>query len=184
MIILYVFLLIAIIKLVINAQKFIATKRYKDMYLRWLAGETNRIFEHKARVVTLWKDAGVSDGTIGNAQPVGYGKVMTGSASVMENFPNPRADMHEITMRIFYEAIGVYRSRMVETINPVYWLEAIINLPKHAFAYLGASPESVVTKIFQLVWWCVGAVAALLFAIYKTQTEGAIKDYIDRWLGA
>lgn len=184
MIVVYTFLVIALIKLVVNAQKLVATKRYMNMYLKWVAGEENQVFHHKARVVQLWKDAGAKDASLPYAELAGYGYISTGHASAMENFPNRREDIFQITMRLFYEAIGVYRSRMVETINPVYWLEAVINLPKHTFAYLGASPENVVTKIFQLVWWCVGTLAALVFAIYKTQTEGAIKNYIDRWLGA
>lgn len=78
----------------------------------------------------------------------------------------------------FHEAIGVYKSRLLETFSPIYWIEFAINLPKKILEYLGIAPESIVIKIFQLIYWIVGAVLGFLYALYKPEIQTLVKDWL------
>ncbi len=68
---------------------------------------------------------------------------------------------------------------MIETFNPLYWIEAVINLPKQLLNYLGLPSESIVIKIAQLMWWIAGAVFGFVYALYRPELEAVIKN----WLG-
>lgn len=112
-------------------------------------------------------------------EPLGYVYVRTGGASIFQNFPNAREDYAHSVVRMFHQATGVYRSRMIETFNPLYWIEAVINLPKQLLNYLGLPSESIVIKIAQLMWWIAGAVFGFVYALYRPELEAVIKN----WLG-
>ncbi len=182
MIFLYIFLAIAVIKIAINTQKLCATKRFLTRYCCWLEGKDPYLVQYKVQVEKLIRGAGISDHFVSNVGPVGFGLLSTGSASVLDNFPHNREDIARATYLMFHHAIGVYRSRIIDTFNPFYWIEGVINLPKHVFAYLGISHESIFTKGFQLAWWVVATVSAVFYAIYRSETEGAIRTLIDGWL--
>jgi hypothetical protein len=179
---LYLFLVIVGLKLLINLSKYIQCKRYRDKYFLWLAGSKKELLlvEHKSQVIKLFKDAGVKDNVVGVAQPLGYGQIQVGGTSVFANFPHRREDIVKFTFNMFGEAIGVYRSRTLEAFNPLYWIEFIINLPKHSLSYLGVSPESVVIKIFQLIYWIAGVVVGFLFALYRPEIEKLVRDFISK----
>jgi hypothetical protein len=177
---LYFFICVLLLKLVINLSKYIRAKRYLSKYWKWLAKGDTKLLEHKTQVIKILKDAGVEDALIGSVELVGYGYVRTGNASTFENFPNARQDVAHATVRMFHQAIGVYRSRMFETFNPLYWIEAIINLPKQTLVYLGLPSESIVIKIAQLVWWIVGVAFGFVYALYKPELEAAVKSWITR----
>jgi len=178
---LYIFLAIVLFKLLVNFSKYIQCKRYLDKYLDWLLkGSTWQLVEHKSQVIKLFKDAGIEDGYRGVVEPLGYGKIQTAQVSVFANFPNRREDFVSLTMEMFYQAIGVYRSRVLETFNPLYWIEFVINLPKQVLSYLGVSPENLVVKIAQLIYWIVCAVLGFLFALYKSEIETLVRDWISK----
>lgn len=176
--IIYILIALLALKFVINLSKFIRVKRYHKKYVEWLATKDEKLFESRAQVKRLLKEAGVQDSYVGVAEPIGYMQIRTANISVMDNFPNRRVDLVSITKGMFLEATGTYRSRMLETFNPLYWLEAAINLPKQILTYLGVSPESVVTKIAQLMWWFFGAAFGLVYAVYKTELEAIIRTWI------
>ena len=90
--------------------------------------------------------------------------------------PVRREDIVRITLGMFHRAIGVYRSRMIETINPLYWIETIIFLPRQILNYLGVTPESVIIKIAQLIYW----LAAFVFGIYRFEVEEFVRGLLSK----
>ena len=180
MLLIYLILSLLLLKLVVNISKYIQTKRYLSKYLKWVAKGGTKLLEDKSQVVSLFQAAGIKDQEIGASELVGYGKIRVGSASIFDNFPNAREDYAQAIVRMFHQAIGVYRSRIFETFNPLYWIEVIINLPKQTLIYLGLSSESVVIKIAQLGWWAVAAVAGFVYALYRPDVEAFVRNLIGR----
>lgn len=103
----------------------------------------------------------MNDPKIPYAQPVGYGQMATGSASVLDNFPNRLEDHAVFTSRLIDEALGVYRQRFWETFNPLYWIDSILYLPRTILSYLGLKPDSVFVKFLNIFWWITGPIAIL-----------------------
>lgn len=176
---LYLLIGILLLKFILNLSRYLRTNKYHRLYLEWLkVKRSTKAVEMRAQVVALLKDAGVSDSLVGTVQPMGYGYIGTGNVSVMENFPNAREDIATLTNAMFLQALGTYRSRMLDTFNPLRWLEWLINLPRHTLRYLGVSPDAVVIKLAQVIWWITGAVVAFSYALYRSELESLIKGWI------
>lgn len=60
---------------------------------------------------------------------------------------------------MFYEAEGVYRQRMFDSLNPVYWIELIIYAPKKLLTYLGFDETKILFKtcniLLTFIWWSI-----------------------------
>src|SRR5215217_9479367 len=178
MIWLYLLAGLLVFKFINNLSKYLRTRHYLSRYANWLSNPDNKLLESKAQVVKLLKDAGVSDSSFPTAQPVGYGRLATFEASTLTNFPSKTADFAYATNRMFREAIGTYRSRMLETISPLYWIETIIYLPREALAYTGVPPESVVVKVFQLVWWISTTLLAVVWLAFRPELLPTVRDWL------
>lgn len=151
-----------IYKLLSNGIYFLRTLLFKRKYHNWLLFDKDiPMATYKSTLKSILKKADVSDSVVPYAQPVGYGHIATGSTSVLNNFPNKLEDHAAMTSKMIDEAIGVYRQRFLETFNPLYWIDSIIYLPRTTLSYLGLSPDSVLVKLLNIVWWIVGPFAIL-----------------------
>ena len=177
----YILIAILAVKFILNLSKYMRTKRYHDQYVNWLTvNRTPKLIESRAQVIALLKDAGVKDSYVGTVQPMGYGYVGTGNTLVMDNFPNARQDVANLTNAMFLQAVGTYRSRMIDTFNPLRWIEWAIFLPRNTLLYLGVSADGVVIKLAQVVWWIVAAIVSFSYALYRPELESLIKGWISQ----
>jgi len=135
-----------LLRFIINLSRFLRAKRYLARYHKWLENPDDKLLESRAQVRKLLKDVNVSDGYIGVTQHTGLNRIQTANVSVIDAFPNTRRDFVQGTNYLFREAIGTYRQRMIDTFNPLYWIETVLHLPKVVLTYLGLPPESVFIK--------------------------------------
>ena len=171
---------ILFIKIILNLSKFIQCKYYLKKYKKWLGNQSWVFLEKKIKVSSLIKGAGLSDCYVPYAEPIGYGYIATHEMSVLNNFPHNRRDIAQLTVELFHNAIGVYKSRMYETVNPLFWIETFIYLPKTIFTYLGAKADSFLVKSFQILWWIIDAIIAVLIAVYHKELSDLIKPWFLR----
>jgi hypothetical protein len=99
---------------------------------------------------------------------------------VFRNLSNRREDVVMLIVSMFHKAMGVYKSRMWETINPLYWIESIIFLPRQLFTYLRVPPESVLIKLGQAIYWLLCIAAGLIYGIYKPDVEQLVRGWLAR----
>ncbi len=178
-VLLYIFAFLVFYKLVTNSWNYIRCKRFLSQYEDWLKDPDWRLVEHKSEVVRLFKNADVSDSFKGVVRPLGLWQIGTSTVSCFQNFPIRDQQFVGNTLTMFHHAIGVYRSRIVETFNPLYWIGLALNLPRAVLQYLGLSPESVVIKVLQLAYWAVSGIFILLWAVYQPAVHGYVKRLVD-----
>lgn len=159
--IILLFLAMIIYKAISNFVSFKKCESLEHQYTQWLKEQNNDFPKSKREIINLFKKAGISDSKIPVTQPIGFGKISTFNASVFENFPNRHVDHISIVLAMFSEAEGVYRKRLTDSINPLYWIETIIYLPRAIIQYLGLNTETITTKILQVLWWILTPVAIL-----------------------
>ena len=82
----------------------------------------------------------------------------------------------------FYGSVGVYKTRTLEALNPLHWVETLIFLPREILNYLGVSQANVVSKLLQLIYWFVTAAAFFVWGLYQTQVGLIVKNWIDKLL--
>lgn len=62
----------------------------------------------------------------------------------------------------FNQTIGVYKFRMLQCINPFYW----IFLPRYIFSFLDVQPSKSTILLSTLAYWILSTVCAYLLELY------------------
>lgn len=180
---LIVALAIIIVKFVVNLVRYSQCKWYFKKYQIYLVHPTFQFNEYEPTIINLFKSASLIEPYVPYAEPIGFGRLRTGQVSVFSNLTVTRIDVVGLVYKTFHKAIGVYRYRMLESFSPIYWLQAILFLPRLTLVYLGTSPDQVIVKLFQLVYWVLGIILGFLLSIYRTEIEVFVRDLVDKFFG-
>lgn len=179
----YIFIVFILsLKIIINFVNWMQLKYYKSEYLLFLGGKNNsqKLTESKQKFRSLIENANVDDSHIPYTEWTGYGHYATINASVLRNFPHNDAQIASLTISKIDEAIGVYKSRVFNTINPLYWIQLIIYLPRRVLFNLGYKKNNFFVKLLQCIWWIVSGISAFLYSLYKTEIDTTIKSILDK----
>ena len=159
---------IPVYKLISNSYYLFRTQRLINVYEYWLTYENNtyELCQEKYLFKKLITKAGVNDKFIPIAQPMGLGQIASFNSSVLTQFPNNSTIFADATLKMLFEAKGIFKERIVETFNLIYWIELILFLPKNLLIYLGLHPGNLIIKIFQLLWVIIAGIYSLGLTLY------------------
>ena len=160
---LYLLLLIPLAFFCNAAYNLYRLNYFYDAYILWLVTGKNSavLIEGKSELKSLISSSGAIVPILPDAQPIGYMQIVTYKFNVLDQFPSNRRDVCTLTIQSILEAKGIYKHRLWQSINPFYWIKTVLFLPKIILEYLGAKPENIVSKIFQLFWWAFGLSVSL-----------------------
>lgn len=185
--IIYVFLAIVLIRFILNYSKYLFLKKAitkHDIFARSHfknASESDKKDGEKAgswleaRLIEISKsvlNAGIHDIVHSFMKPVGYNHVQEQKMSVLENLlyykdVNTLLQANDLMRR----AKGYYWFESIKSINPIFWIEFIVFLPKEIVNYFASGNESkslsIVTKIIQLLYW----IASLIVIFITNKAE-------------
>ena len=148
-----VLLLITIIllRLVYYFYYYLLAKRYYKKYDQYVKNDQDNwyIRENRQNIAELFKKAEIKDSQIPYADAIGLGMVNSGHFSVFENLYLLRGDVMNIINGYFKESINVFRKKIINTFNPIYWIDFVIYLPKKVLKYLniGSEKEGIIGVI-------------------------------------
>lgn len=167
-------------KCIINIIYLNQVSKLHSDYFDWLDNKIAyyEIAKKKHTFKTLVKKSNVMDAHLPTTQPMGFGHIASFSASVSENFPNNSVDFATITNDMFCEMEGIFKNRILETFNPLYWLNLVIYLPKNLVEYLGLSSDNIGSKVLQLIWWLIGIIGTVLIELYPEYLRQLISSYL------
>lgn len=150
-------------------------------YVLWVRGDmTLNLARDRSALHRLVAHANISDRVIPRLHHLGYGKAYKISLGVIDQFPSTDPELVEASIFLIQSALGVYRDRMKNAINPLWWIDTLIFLPRAILTYLNISAESVIVRLGQLVWWALG----LLLVAYKSEILHQIHDVIVHLFGS
>lgn len=179
LIFLYLFLVLVVLKLSLNTYNYFRVKKLAKYHMLWLQDKKDNFYTYKSEVLSLFKEAKIKDMMFPASQSVGYGQIANFSASTFGNFPSKRQVIAANVMCMFDDAEGVFRKNIFDALNPLYWIETLIFLPRSLLVYLNLSGEKLSYKLLNIVlsiiWWA----AIVLLSLYKTQ----LKDFIIKLIG-
>ena len=121
-----------------------------------------KFMEHKPQIIKLFEHAGITNSLIHVVEPAGYGQLTSANISLFGNINNTREDIVGLTRKAFYEAIGIYRSRIFEAASPLYWVSFIIYFPKKSLKFIGVKGNNTIINIIQIIYWIVSVIITLL----------------------
>lgn len=168
-----------LLKVLYNAYYYLLAKNFLKKYEEYITNQKSwYITENRQRIVHVFKKANIIDNSFPNVQLVGYGYVRTGSISMFDNISSLRKDVVECVFTGFKEAKAVFKNRIIEAFNPIYWVELIIYLPKNILTYLGITGGSLIVKISQIIWWSLGLLGAIVGIFFNKEFMGWIQKYL------
>lgn len=144
---------VALHRILINAYRLYRLQKIQNSYKLWHSSNNPKFLEYKQELVSLFKNAGLPDGSFPIAQEADYGLIAGTMYSAFMNVQSARPEFVSFIASSFSSASGVFKKRIFDTINPLCWVEAIVFLPRHILLYLGVKPESIVNRIFLILWW-------------------------------
>lgn len=161
-------LIIPLYKIASNAFYLYRTCQIINNYKSWLfyGDKYVELFERKRIFEKILSKADVSDKYLPVTQPTGYGQLASFQSSIIAQFPSDLEAYAPITLKMLLEAKGIFKERILETFNPIYWIELAIFLPKHVLMYLGIKPDNFIIKLVQLTWFLLAGAYSLLLALY------------------
>lgn len=169
-----IFLICDICKILYNAYYYYLAKKYLAKYNQYVQNYVDNesdwsIQENKHRIIGIFQRAGLKDSNLSFIEPGGFGFVKTVNCSLFDNIPLINKEVLSLVVQFFKESIGIFKHRMFDSINPVYWVETFIFLPKKTFSYLGMSADGLLIKIFQVSWWLVVAASTIIGIIFNPE---------------
>lgn len=177
--ILILFLVVVAIKFSLNFYNFLRIKTLNNYHLEFLEGKHPNFVEHRQEVLELFKKAHVKNAYIPISEPTGYGQIVNMNVDVFSMFPSDLLVISGPAIKMFSEAQGVFRKNMFDSINPIFWIEFLIFLPKNLLIYLGLNHQKTLFKtfnlIFTLIWWC--------FCTLITFFQPEIKQFLVKFFG-
>ena len=79
--------------------------------------------------------------------------------------------LHEVairwTFRVLEQARGVYRRRLLSSLNPIHWVMMFLTLPMQAVKWIGGNPDGSLSRAITVTYWIAGAIALVLGLLGK-----------------
>lgn len=123
----------------------------------WLGA---RRAEIKRRVLKI----GMSDSVHPHQEPAGYGRIMQVNLSVLDNLLLNNQAVQMKCKQLLSDAAGYSAVVARRHLNPIYWLDTLIFLPRAIASGIGAKTEqaSVTVNILQAIYTVLGIYLILI----------------------
>lgn len=155
-------------------------KHYEEAYIQYISKQddetSTKLAEFHTQIKQLFRLAGLSSVTIPYVDTLGLGQIARGHMSPSDNMNNLREDVVSANLRSFERAIGVCKSKAIQSFNPIFWAESFIYLPTNVLSYLGVKKKGSLVKIAQLVWWLFVAFATVVGVLFNAEFVKWVED--------
>jgi hypothetical protein len=162
-------------RIINNLVNFLSVKTFLSSYFEWLSSQNWELVQKKNQIIKLWEDAGLSDMSAPRTEPMGLGQIVNYNKSVFHSFPSNEQDMASATVSLFHQALGVYKSRLVNTFNPLYWIESILFAPRKIIKSFG-SKNKILINIAQFFYWLTATIFSIVLALYAEEIRSIIEN--------
>ncbi|MEP1095907.1 MAG: hypothetical protein ABJG78_12400 [Cyclobacteriaceae bacterium] len=153
-----------------NFFKYYSTKKLESLYNDQYIENKTGFVEKSEQVLILFRKAGLEDSGVTVNRTTGmvwaapsqkipqYERL---TISVFDNITLLNTEVIGAIKEKFKKAKGTFLFRAKQSLNPIFWVEFLLELPKHVSSYLGQKTDTSVVKIIQLIYWLLGILIAL-----------------------
>ena len=129
------------------------------------------ITENQIEIKKLILKCGLKDPKESIMKPMGLNFARSASVSTLDNLLYVNEKIMEWGRDLIKKAKGHYRRQAYLSLNPIFWVEFLLFLPKEIINYLNTEKESKtkssVINIFQILYWLGYLIIAYLNLIKK-----------------
>ena len=158
------------IKVILNASKLLRLKALEKAYHEFMkkmaeGKATPDFLEKTPEIIELLKKAGQQSSTITRVKPAGLGFAQTLHLDLFENITANDQQFYNLIFSSFKQAIGVYKKRIYESVNPLYWIEFLIFLPQNLINYILGDEQHLtsnwIVRLLNAIYWIVGFIGSI-----------------------
>ena len=168
---LIIFLFIVGYKFLSNLLHYFRIKKLHQFFCEFMKQKRDNMNLYRQEVLSLFEKAHIKDIKIPVSECIGNRQIANATVSAFSMFPSLRPAFSSTALNMFEEAEGVFRKNMFDSINPLYWIDLILFLPKTLLSYLGISSKTSGYKICNVlltfIWWVFG----VFLVYYKPQLQ-------------
>jgi hypothetical protein len=144
------------------------------MYKRWQATIKDSDFapplteEDMPRFQRLIREARIGAETVRfpHIEPVGYGYTVQSKPTLIDNLCVRSLAVAEQANIMIPRAIGAYRMRRNDTVNPFRWVIWLWTLPSSIVASMGFDSDAKAVRVIQIIYQAAGVVYLVLEAYF------------------
>lgn len=177
--ILIVFFCIFAYKIASNLIAGLRTSYCMKVYTDWIQEKASDFPRYAMSTIKLLKRAGIADTKIPVSRLLETNQIMNATASIFDNITVRDVEIIPRIIDKFEMAIGVYKSRIIETFNPIYWIDLIVFAPKNILEYLGFDLDNHSAKVCNIlltvIWWGV----CVVFTAFHEQIKVFIINLLE-----
>lgn len=170
-------------KLVSNFMLFKKANKILNSYLHYIFNDDVPLdfVQTKTELKYVVEKSNITNRLVPISRAIGNGQICNYSVDLIEAFPNKDRCFVSNTTFMLEEAIGCFKFRMKQAINPFYWLELVIFAPKHFMKYIGlkdfnSSAIKILNLIFTFTWWLVCG----MVAYFKSDILNTINLFVQK----
>lgn len=178
-----IFIFCVVYKLISNFILFKKTNKILDLYLCYIHNDDAPLdfVQIKTELKYVVEKSNITNRLIPISRAIGNGQICNYSVDLIEAFPNKDRCFVVNTTFMLEEAIGCFKFRMKQAVNPFYWFELVIFAPKNLMKYLGIKDfNSVSIKILNLIFTFIWWMFCVLVTYFKSDILNTIKLFIQK----
>ncbi|HHF7344418.1 TPA: hypothetical protein ACPSKB_000823 [Legionella feeleii] len=179
---LFAFLLVVSYKILLNFIALYKVKKFHSLYVNYIekikkpewTEVREKILQNKTDIIQILANCGLKDFSVFTTTPTGYGHVEHKQVSILQNLQYV-GQINEInipsTLDIYLiQAKGILKKRIVEALNPLYWINTLIFLPQNIITYLGFSLDNkkteTITRVINVIYWILFGLIPFLMQFF------------------
>lgn len=174
-------ILVPIYKIALNVTRYLRTMSLYRKYLRRnLAGENFLLYQ--SEVMAILSRAGINNTRFPTVKEMdGDGLFqMVENVHFFDAISGNDYRVEEHATQCFQIAAGEYRRRAIDAVNPFFWIERIVYLPKFLLRYLGASPSTMSFKLLNAILTTLYWVGTLVLTVFRNNIKLAVISFFEQ----
>ncbi|MES2219089.1 MAG: hypothetical protein V4501_11860 [Pseudomonadota bacterium] len=167
-----------IIKLLLNKYKLKRLLFLEHQYIELMrqisedqANPEQGFIENIPEVINLVEEAGQKSSFVSRVEPAGLGLARTIQLNLFDNMILNDEEVYTLMRLVFKQAIGVYKNRIRQCYNPIYWIEFLVFFPQNLIKYLAGNDNSgvliMISRFLNALYWLLGFVCSIWFIYDK-----------------
>ena len=153
-------------KLLVNLYYWRSTTKLNEKYRIRLMNIKDSPASMAGEILYVLRRANIKNGAIGVVQSVGHNHLVRGEASLFDNLGSRDEKVIAMVSEGLLQAEGIFLYRAFQAINPIYWIELVVQAPIRLLQYVGFDSEKASVKllgVFLNIVWVIGCSLVVVF---------------------
>lgn len=139
------------------------------------SGNSTEILEYTHEIRVLFSIAKIQDRSISFMEPIGLGYGRERKINFLENMFVLNSEITPAVNQFFIEAKGYFKYHMLQSINPLYWIDVVVFLPKYFIRFLNMDENRKYARFLTVAYWLL----TFIIFIYEEEIRQIFRKFLE-----